>query len=662
MKKLLLASALFAMSLTMAAENPFAYNISAEGIPAGGVLDAGVTELSISYTLNANAVSVGVIFMNGDNEAKRIAFDDSSLFTKGDHQTTVSLEGLPTGVQLKWKVYAEGEVLTAPSAITRINDPSGNQLKVWGPYAMAVDNNPESEHFGRVLYTESHAGVLGNTGYFAVSNGVGLGVYELDPQHNLVKNAAGTYGYNGGITWTKKNYTSYENVPGTDNSAIFGPKRVKISKDGRIFVSIADLDNCPLYEMNPDNLDQWTPVLEGSYNQEVEGRPGRWWVSNNGEVIGAAGHGLDVKGEGDDLKVALYYCGNGLGLGLPSYCGAMEYPLGTATSIAIASEVEALKGKYTQNPQYADIAYDGRGGILYTHYRGISATNFVILSYINAQGVETGTIIQNDVNMTNQGAGIVFNDDYSLVALSTNRQEITIYKVGYGDEVENPTIDLGDLKLTQLYKISSNGFNGNNALGFDIANNLYTCTNNAERLGYHALPREEPICAVPARAEFAFQIPAAMVTVTGKITKAPREAANNGAPAYIAAGEGIEGAQVVFNDGTNEYSGITDAAGDYSINMPAGTYTVTVSEPNHYIPYTEENVVVSDDPTAAPVLNFSLQYDYTTAVSDVKTATTVVAVKYYDLNGKECAEPIKGVNVKVTIMSDGSRVTEKILK
>lgn len=651
---------MLAFSLSVMAQNPFAYNISASGIPEGGVLEQGVNQLTVSYTLNANAQGVGVIFMNGDNEAKRIAFEDATLFTKGDHETTVSLEGLPTGVALKWKIYAEGQALTAPSAITRILDPTGSQLKVWSPYAMAVDNNPESAHFGRILYTESHAGVLEKTDYWSRTNGVGLGVYELDPQHNLVKNAAGTYGYNGGITWGKKKYTDYEGVPGTDNSYIFGPKRVKISKDGRIFVSVADLDNCPLYEMNPDNLDQWTPVLEGSYNQEVEGRPGRWWVSNNGEVIGAAGHGLDVKGEGDDLKVALYYCGIGLGLGLPSYCGAMEYPLGTATSIAIASEVEALKGKYTQNPQYADIAYDGRGGILYTQYRAISSTNFVILSYVNAQGVETGTIIQNDANMINQGAGILFNDDYSLVALSTNRQEITIYKVGYGDEVQNPTINLGDMKLTQLYKISSNGFNGNTALGFDVANNLYTCTNNAERLGYHALPREEPICAVPARAEFAFQLPVATVTVTGKIVKAAREAANN-APAYIAAGEGVEGATITFSNDGGDYVGTTDSNGEYSIEMPAGTYDVSITHP-HYHTYTEEGVVVSDDPTAAPVLNYSIQYDYSTAVSDVKAAATVVAVKYYDLSGKECAEPIKGVNVKVTIMSDGSRVTEKILK
>ena len=256
-------------------------------------------------------------------------------------------------------------------------------------------------------------------------------------------------------------------------------------------------------------------------------------------------------------------------------------------------------------------------------------------------------------------AGIVFNDDYSLVALATNRQEITVYKVGYGDEVANPTIDLGDLKLTQLYKISSNGFNGNTALGFDIANNLYTCTNNAERLGFHALPREgEPICEVPARAEFTFQLPVAMVTVTGKVTMAPRQTN----AALITAGDGIEGAEVTFDDGNNQYSGTTDANGDYSIDMPAGTYTVSIVEPTHFMPYTEENVVVSDDPNASPVLNFSMQFDYTTGVTDVNVAGSVVGVKYYDLNGRESAAPVKGVNVKVTIMSDGRRITEKVLK
>lgn len=656
MKKILLACGLLAMALTATAQNPFAYNISATNIPANGVLED--DELAINYTLNANAVSAGIVFLNGDQEVSRVAFD-ASLCTKGDHQTTVSLEGLPKGVNLKWKIYAEGQKLTAPSAITYIQAPSGGDLKVWSPYAMAIDNNPESEHFGRILYTESHAGVLAKTsGYLSITDGVGLGVYELDPQQNLVKNAAGTYGYNGGINWTSKSYTSYTGISGTSSSAIFGPKRVKISKDGRIFVSVADLDNCPLYEMNPDDLSQWTPVLEGSYSQEVDGRPGRWWVNNDGEVIGSAAHGLAVQGEGDDLKVAIYYCGNGLNTGLPSYCGAMEYDLGSATSTATASEVEALKGKYTQNAQYTDIAYDGRGGILYTHYRAKSSADLVVLAYVNAQGEETGHIIQNN-GLEMRAGGIVFSDDYSLVALGTNTQEITVYKVGYGDEVQNPTIDLGDLKLTQLYKISNNGFNGNTALGFDIANNLYTCTNNKELLGFHALPREgEPICEVPARAEFTFQLPVAMVTVTGKVTMAPRRTD----AALITAGDGIEGAEVTFDDGTNQYSGTTDANGDYSIDMPAGTYTVTIEEPTHFMPYTEENVVVSDDPTAAPVLNFSMQFDYTTGVTDVNAAGSVVGVKYYDLNGRESAAPVKGVNVKVTIMSDGRRITEKVLK
>ncbi len=35
---------------------------------------------------------------------------------------------------------------------------------------------------------------------------------------------------------------------------------------------------------------------------------------------------------------------------------------------------------------------------------------------------------------------------------------------------------------------------------------------------------------------------------------------------------------------------------------------------------------------------------------------------YYNLAGVESAEPFKGVNLKVTTYTDGSRTTEKIIK
>ena len=286
MKKSLLFAGFAALALMAGAQNPFAYNISSEAVAA----DA--TEMTLHYTLNADAVNVGVTFYADGEEVSKVAINGEN--TKGEHSTTVSLEGLPTGKEITWAVFAEGQALEAPTALADVKNPAGSSLAVWGPYALAVDNNPESKHFG----PESHAGVLGNNNYTSVADGVGLGVYELDPQLNLVKNAAGTYGYNGGLSWEKKKYVSYEVDAG--DSWIYGPKRVKISKDGRIFVSVADMDNCPIYEMNPDNLNEWTPVFSGQYQNFEDGT--RWFANADGEKLAAACHAFDVTGEGDNLK------------------------------------------------------------------------------------------------------------------------------------------------------------------------------------------------------------------------------------------------------------------------------------------------------------------------------------------------------------------------
>lgn len=51
-----------------------------------------------------------------------------------------------------------------------------------------------------------------------------------------------------------------------------------------------------------------------------------------------------------------------------------------------------------------------------------------------------------------------------------------------------------------------------------------------------------------------------------------------------------------------------------------------------------------------------------TAVEDVETTSGVESVHYYDLQGRMSNAPLKGVNIKVTTYSDGTRETMKIVK
>lgn len=50
------------------------------------------------------------------------------------------------------------------------------------------------------------------------------------------------------------------------------------------------------------------------------------------------------------------------------------------------------------------------------------------------------------------------------------------------------------------------------------------------------------------------------------------------------------------------------------------------------------------------------------AITTVASDKRMLSVRYYNLAGAESAEPFKGVNLKVTTYSDGSRTTEKLLR
>ncbi len=495
MKKSLLFAGFAALALMAGAQNPFAYNISSEAVAA----DA--TEMTLHYTLNADAVNVGVTFYADGEEVSKVAINGEN--TKGEHSTTVSLEGLPTGKEITWAVFAEGQALEAPTALADVKNPAGSSLAVWGPYALAVDNNPESKHFGRILYTESHAGVLGNNNYTSVADGVGLGVYELDPQLNLVKNAAGTYGYNGGLSWEKKKYVSYEVDAG--DSWIYGPKRVKISKDGRIFVSVADMDNCPIYEMNPDNLNEWTPVFSGQYQNFEDGT--RWFANADGEKLAAACHAFDVTGEGDNLKLVVHSHDIGYSFATP-HNHVTEFALGSAKSIsAPGTTIAGLEGSYVMNPIMTNLAYGKDGDIWLFQDRG--QDDVPVMVHVNdAADTEPYEKYFSDFGYRTNGAAIAFSPDFSLMAFGL-ASHIYVYKVTDTNAEGAPrkapaTIEPGNVVLSDVIDLT--GYRNNNAIAFDMAGNLYTCANTNERVGFIALPREEPVCEVPARAEFAFTL------------------------------------------------------------------------------------------------------------------------------------------------------------
>lgn len=483
MKKFLLFAALAAVCGFANAQNPYAYAVSADGITEGKLADK-VTDVTFHYTLNAAAVAVSIDVYNGTQVAASFTLDSADC-TVGEHAVTKSVANLAKDVTYTWKVNVTGAAVAAPTEIfsSQGTGYGDKKYQFWSPYGIAVDNNFNSEHFGRVLVTETQANI-GDT-YWTKTEGVGPGIYAFDPQLKPIKNSKGTNGFNGGL-----NIKYYKYLGGTGNK-MFGLKKVRISDDGRIFVGSLDLYNAPLYEVDPDNLDSFSPVFKGAFPLDtVSG----YVLAADSSFVGGLSACFDVMGSGDSLKIVNLSSKNGFEFAYGSYrCD--EYKLGKAKtwSTAPSRSIEDYTSQYTISAQSVSIAYDPNGGIWYCQYRATPSAVQPAIKHVNAKGVED----YSDITTIARGGGIGYNVDKSLLATTTALRERTLYQVDYDAD--------GKPNLTQVYKFA--GFSGANDFAFDIADNLYTCDNGDEVFVQYAIPRVNNSVATPAMAKYDFLIP-----------------------------------------------------------------------------------------------------------------------------------------------------------
>lgn len=453
------------LSQTAQALNSYAYGLKSE-------LGADGKTLTVNYSLNANAEMVIFTITNGDTS------DSSTLegITAGDHSFTYDVSTLfAPEDQLLWEISVQSPVVEAPTEFEKNH-------RFYHPAGVAVDNNIESPFYGRVYVTE--AMLVSEEPY--VSCKTGQGVYVFDPCLNPVLNAKGEQGFTGGMAITQK-------FPGTTTNS-YDPRRIRISKDGRVFVSRQTVGVSPIFEIDPANLDaDFKPVFNFASVAE------NWELLDaEGNFIGAPNASFDVKGSGNDLKI-LTLSANASGVAY-SYSGFRcdEYNLGTATTweAAPSKNIEALSGKYSINYMGMNVAYDNEGGIWYCQYRGTPKDTEPALVHVNAEGVED---YKNITIVARQG-GIAFSPDFSKVAIANAAKQVGIYEVTKTDGVV-------DLKL--LYQFATNIGSNLNDIAWDLANNLYIVGNSSEYLKVFALPRDSKTVTTPAAEKYIVSVPEA---------------------------------------------------------------------------------------------------------------------------------------------------------
>ena len=511
--------------------NPYAFGLESE-------LSDDKSTLTMTYRLNnSKATDVDVVVKGGD-EVIIIVNGTTNI---GKNTVEISTEGFPGGVDITWSVIVKGTSVEAPTREEKI-------YSFYHPSGVDIDINPENPTFGMLLVNEGMHSVKDKTeGY--VSAQFGAGIFAFTPSFDLIPNGE-LPGYNGGIEFT----TTRADGTGT----AYSPRRIRISEDGRIFVTSLNTDGNYLWEVDPNNLNEWTPVFKGTLNDQRE------LITEDSAFIAAPNNGFDVKGSGENLQLAMYSANlSGITAAAMGGFRLHEYNLGTATEWATAPSKALVEGKYAINYTGTQVEYDNEGGFWIASYRGSATDANPGLVHINAEGVEDAKLVWNNVRQ----AGIRFNKDFTKLVVAGNNgaaKKATIYTIS---KDANGAPVLTEEAIVDMAAVGNNL----NDFAWDYAGNLYACGNSSEKLAAWAMPYSGEV-ETPAASKYAFQLEG-----TGSDYEMYEDVITNLVIDYdnmLLIGGPSEAFQVEVVLGLGDYDRNTDA---YQL-LPASTISVLGSE------------------------------------------------------------------------------------
>ena len=452
------------------ARNAYAYDIKVEQQDGNYV---------VSYRLNAPA-SEAKVQLWVDNKAVKeyeggtLAEYANAEKTGVNNLNTVSVPAadLPKGKTVSFRVAVTSDALTEAAV-------SEKAYRFYHPAGVAIDNNTDSPYFGRLYVTEAMPSPSAT--YHSYGEGNGQGLYIFDQMLNPVTTASNTYAFKGGQTF-QSDFSS--------GKTSYDPRKVRISKDGRVLLSGQNENGIALWEVNPDDLNaEFKPVIKGTVNE------GEYNIlTSDGQFMAAPNVSFDVKGEGEDLKVMMLSCNNG---GEFVYGGYRtdEYDLGTATEWTTAPSrgIAALSGKYTITHTNSTVIYDNEGGIWYVNSRATATEDQPGLVHVNAEGVEDYKVADGGSTFYG-GGGIAFNHDFTRLAISTDGPSVTVYTVSKDAE--------GKPVLTEEFTFPTTIGRNCNDIAWDFADNLYIVGNSGEWLKAISMPRESGVSVVAAPSKY----------------------------------------------------------------------------------------------------------------------------------------------------------------
>ena len=527
MKKLLLLLSLLTISFTYAVAantmNPFAYDLSAS-------LNQETMTLTVKYTLNAPALSIKVRILNGNTEEKSYISTRVEDRTKGPHAIDIDVSDCPSNVNLTWCVDVEGISHNDALLISNSN-------KLYYPTSIDIDNNPQNANFGTVFCIEGRDNAINESGYISSVNkdGAGLYIFNADGTKRALprvsKEGFGVdverYGWNGGKTLSSKAETNQENINYNQNNFYFGanrtkrgfaPYRVRVSKDGRIFITMMTPNGDVLYEANKNVFSDktgdywddrtWSRVIS---NQNGPTLTDNKTLTTGGKFVAGPNVGFDVRNSGNNLQLLMLSCTKKAIIGEDYSYRCDEYNLKQATTWnSIPSRSVFAEGQvFIHNA--SQVLYDKNGNVYMAQLNYPKAVPTLKKYYTDGRTEE--------INRTLHRCGAMrFNKDFTKFAVTTEGPnqiggEITIYDVNAN----------GDVNWNSFVKLNVSSTVGLSMMDFawDYADNLYIAADKVDGesagqcIAIYAMPnKNKNIVSTPARTGFEIEcVPGATYSI-----------------------------------------------------------------------------------------------------------------------------------------------------
>lgn len=276
MKKISLL--LFAMILSLAAMaqlNPYAYGLSSDW-------DAKNQTLTVDFKLNAKAKKIEIFAVDRSNSNKRYKIHEiTSPGNTLDYSIPIHINGkdkdgtcLPVGKNLTFAVKVDGDTRNTPGTPVY----TGN--RPFSPHGVAVNNCQNSQDFGAVYVTECTNGISGNATWGWLSE-KGKSLLKYTPR----------------LTYSNQSYRKTDFKDRTNKN--LEPHRVRVSEDGRIFVSS--------YNRVEKNNSMQNQVAVWEYKNGTFTPLIYHNSANTGGLSANRLCGMDVKGSGNNLKLLLCF-------------------------------------------------------------------------------------------------------------------------------------------------------------------------------------------------------------------------------------------------------------------------------------------------------------------------------------------------------------------